>query len=194
MKRQLLREFQELKCNERGCVDLLNESERHLRANGTVIFPAKLQEADVRNGNGRIYPRQVLEKEIQRYQQIIDERRAAGTLNHEDSEDIDMTKISHYIDRIWWDGNNVIGMIRCASTEPGRTLAGLYHDGLKFGFSSRALGSLQESRDGSVVQDDLELICFDAVFTPSAPKAYVLKENQQKEKINMLFEKILRKS
>lgn len=190
--RKLLREFQELRCNERGCVDLLNDDEKMLRQQGICIFPAKLQEADVTNGNGRIYPRKILEREIQKYQRLIESGRAAGTLNHEDSEDIDMDNISHYIKRLWWDGSNVIGIIRCATTPKGQTLKALYEDGLVFGFSSRALGSLKESREGSIVQEDLELLCFDAVYTPSAPAAYVLRENQKKEKINTLFESIIK--
>lgn len=193
MKKQLLREFQELRCNERGCVDLLDEYEKGLRQQGVCIFPAKLQEAEARNGNGRIYPRRVLEREVQKYQQLIENGRAAGTLNHEDSEDIDMGNISHYIKRLWWSGNDVIGIVQCASTPKGQILKNLYDDGLVFGFSSRALGSLKESRDGSIVQEDLELICFDAVYTPSAPAAYVMRESlgSKKEKISQLFESIL---
>lgn len=194
-KKQILREFQELRCADRTCVDLLTESEKSLRSQGTCIFPAKLQEADVKNGNGRRYPRKTLEREIQRYQQIIEAGRAAGTLNHEDSEDIDMGNISHYVDRIWWDGNNVIGTIRCATTPKGKILEALYRDGLVFGFSSRAMGSLMESKGDLVVQDDLELICFDAVYTPSAPGSYVLREQlERKSKIQSLFESITKKN
>jgi len=193
-KRQLLREFQELRCNERGCVDLLNDHEKQLRSQGICIFPAKLQEADTKNGNGRRYPRKTLEREIQKYQQLIEAGRAAGTLNHEDSEDIDMGNISHYIDRMWWDKNNVIGIVRCATTPKGEILKALYNDGLVFGFSSRAMGSLMESKGDLIVQDDLELICFDAVYTPSAPGSYVIREElERKNKIQTLFESITRK-
>ena len=191
-KRQILREYQELRCSEKGCQDLLNESEKQLSRDGHLIFPAKLQEANAKNGNGRIYPRKVLEREIEKYQQMIQENRALGELEHSDSEIVNLNNCSHRVMRIWWNGNDVIGSIKVLNTPKGQILKELYNDGTKFGFSSRALGSLQESQEGSVVQDDLDLVCFDAVSTPSAPGAYVLRESIKKNKLNKLFESILR--
>lgn len=191
-KRQILREYQELRCSEKGCQDLLNESEKQMSRDGHLIFPAKLQEANARNGNGRIYPRKVLEREISKYQQLIEENRALGELEHSDSEIINLNNCSHRILRIWWNGNDVIGTVKVLNTPKGQILKELYNDGTKFGFSSRALGSLQESQEGSIVQDDLDLVCFDAVSTPSAPNAFVLRESQIKNKLSKLFESIRR--
>jgi hypothetical protein len=106
------------------------------------------------------------------------------------------------VNRVWWEGNNVMGTIKVLNTPSGNILRGLYESGVKFGFSSRALGSLQEGNEGSqVVQDDLQLICFDAVSEPSAPGAYIMeaKENKLKEfftkgdRINRALNEILRK-
>ena len=73
MAKQLLREFFELKCDDRGCRDLLNEGEKKLLSEGFLVFPAKLQQCNVRNGNGRTYPRDVLEREVENYQKLIRE-------------------------------------------------------------------------------------------------------------------------
>ena len=80
------------------------------------------------------------------------------------------------VNRIWWEGKDVIGTVKVLNTPSGQILRGLYESGVKFGFSSRALGSLQEGKGGvQYVQDDLQLICFDAVSEPSAPGAYILE-------------------
>jgi len=184
MKRVLLREFFELKCDDRGCQDLLIESEKKEISTGALIFPAKLQEADVENGNGRTYPKNVLLREVENYQKIVQDRRSLGECDHPDDSVINLKNASHMVNRIWWDGNDVLGTIKVLNTPSGDILRGLYEGGVKFGFSSRALGSLQESTGGTqVVQDDLQLICFDAVSEPSAPGAYIMegKENKLKE-------------
>jgi hypothetical protein len=80
---------------------------------------------------------------------------------------------------VWWNGDDVIGVIQCLKTPSGQILEGLYKSGVKFGFSSRALGSLSPCPRGTgaqLVQDDLQLICFDAVSEPSAPNAYILDQ------------------
>jgi hypothetical protein len=190
MKKQLLREFFELKCDDRGCKDLLNESEKREVTDGALIFPAKLQEADVENGNGRTYPKNVLLREIENYQKLVGDRRALGECDHPDDSVINLKNASHMVNRIWWDGNDVIGTVKVLGTPAGNILRGLYESGVKFGFSSRALGSLQEGKGGSqVVQEDLQLICFDAVSEPSAPGAYIMEGKESKELINNIFTK-----
>ena len=176
MKKVLLREFFELKCDERGCQDLLTEGEKKMVAEGHLVFPAKLQEAGVVNGNQRVYTEEVLRKEIDNYQKIVEDRRALGECDHPDDSVINLKNASHIINRIWWDGSSVLGTVKVLSTPAGDILRGLYNSGVKFGFSSRALGSLQEGKNGvQYVQDDLQLICFDAVSEPSAPGAYIME-------------------
>tara|TARA_R110000824_G_scaffold8737_3_gene39576 strand:- start:42997 stop:43605 length:609 start_codon:yes stop_codon:yes gene_type:complete len=202
MSKILLREFFELKCDERGCQDLLTENEKKMVTNGALIFPAKLQEADAVNGNNRVYTEEVLRKEINNYQKLVDDRRALGECDHPDDSVINLKNASHMINRIWWDGKSVIGTVKVLSTPSGDILRGLFDSGVKFGFSSRALGSLKESRDGvQYVQSDLQLICFDAVSEPSAPGAYIMegKENNLQEiftkgdRINRALNEILNK-
>ena len=166
MSKLLLTEFFELKCDDRGCQDLLNESEKRLIKDGFLVFPAKLQQCDARNGNGRTYPRDVLEREIDNYQKLVEDRRSLGECDHPDDSVINLKNASHMITRIWWNGDDVIGTIKVLRTPSGQILRGLYESGVKFGFSSRALGSLKEAKgdDGNSIQ-------------PSAPGAYVLKKS-----------------
>ena len=179
MAKQLLREFFELKCDDRGCRDLLTEGEKNMINQGFLVFPAKLQQCNVRNGNGRTYPRDVLEREVENYQKLIRENRALGECDHPDDSVINLKNASHMITRMYWDGDSVLGTVKVLKPPSGDILRGLYESGVLFGFSSRAMGSLKESRDAQgnsiqVVQDDLQLICFDAVSEPSSPGAYVM--------------------
>ena len=206
MSKKLLREFFELKCDDRGCRDLLTEGEKKMITNGFLVFPAKLQEADATNGNGRSYPKDILLREIDNYEKLVKESRALGECDHPDDSVINLKNASHMVNRIWWDGNNVLGTIKVLKTPSGDILRGLYESGVLFGFSSRAMGSLKEAmaQDGSpvqVVQDDLQLICFDAVSEPSAPGAYLMRESEEKnlqqiytkgDKINRVLNEILR--
>lgn len=189
MAKQLLREFFELKCDERGCQDLLTEGEKRMITEGFMVFPAKLQQCDIRNGNGRTYPRDVLEREIENYKKLVRDRRAIGECDHPDDSVINLKNASHMVSRIWWDGDSVLGTIKVLKTPAGDILRGLYESGVLFGFSSRAMGSLKEDKgdDGNpinVVQDDLQLICFDAVSEPSSPGAYILNKGTINININ----------
>ena len=189
MAKVLLREFYELKCDERGCQDLLTEAEKREVSNGFLIFPAKLQEADAVNGNQRVYPRDTLLREIENYQKLVKDRRSLGECDHPDDSVINLKNASHMVNRVWWEGNNVLGTVKVLNTPSGNILRGLYESGVKFGFSSRALGSLQEGKSGSqVVQDDLQLICFDAVSEPSAPGAYIM-EGKKSMDLSQIFTK-----
>ena len=190
MKKVLLREFFELKCDERGCQDLLTEGEKKMVTDGHLIFPAKLQEADVENGNGRVYPRNVLLREIKNYQKIVEDRRALGECDHPDDSVVNLKNASHMVNRIWWEGNNVVGTIKVLNTPSGNILRGLYESGVKIGFSSRALGSLQEGTGGAQeVLDDLQLICFDAVSEPSAPGAYIMEGKEATQLTEAVYTK-----
>jgi hypothetical protein len=188
MSKTLLREFYQLKCDDRGCQDLLTESEKKLVAEGALIFPAKLQESDAVNGNGRIYPHNVLTREVKNYMKLVSEGRAIGECDHPDESVINLKNASHMVNRLWWDGKNLLGSIKVLNTPSGNVLRGLYESGVKFGFSSRALGSLKEDKGSQIVQEDLQLICFDAVSEPSAPGAYIMREGIER-KLNQIFTK-----
>lgn len=188
MQKVLLREFYQLKCDDRGCQDLLTESEKKQVSGGALIFPAKLQESDAVNGNGRVYPHKVLMREVKNYMKLVSEGRALGECDHPDESVINLRNASHMVNRLWWDGKNLLGTIKVLSTPSGNILRGLYESGVKFGFSSRALGSLKEDKGSKIVQEDLQLICFDAVSEPSAPGAYIMRENIERN-LNQIFTK-----
>ena len=190
MSKRLLREFYQLKCDDRGCQDLLTESEKKQVSDGALIFPAKLQESDAVNGNGRIYPHDTLTREVKNYMKLVSEGRAIGECDHPDESVINLKNASHMVNRIWWDGKSLLGTIKVLNTPSGNVLRGLYESGVKFGFSSRALGSLQEDKDkgSQIVQEDLQLICFDAVSEPSAPGAYIMREGIERN-LNQIFTK-----
>jgi hypothetical protein len=188
MSKTLLREFYQLKCDDRGCQDLLTEAEKKQVSGGALIFPAKLQESDAVNGNGRVYPHNVLTREVKNYMKLVEEGRAIGECDHPDESVINLKNASHMVNRLWWDGKSLLGSIKVLNTPSGNVLRGLYESGVMFGFSSRALGSLKEDKGSQIVQEDLQLICFDAVSEPSAPGAYMIREGMEKG-LNQIFTK-----
>jgi len=172
MSKVLLREYYEM-CEGGVCQDMLTEAEKRYVKNGGMILTGKLQEAEVQNGNGRIYPRKILEREMKNYTMLIKESRALGELDHPDDSIINLKNASHMVTDAWWDGNNVMGKVKVLNTPSGKILQQLVNDGVKLGISSRALGSVNESEGSTIVQEDLQLICFDFVSEPSTPNAYM---------------------
>jgi len=195
---KLLREYYEL-CEGGVCKDLLTEEEKRFVAEGGMILSGKLQEADVRNGNGRMYPYKILMREVENYKKIVKERRALGELDHPDDSVINLKNASHMVTDIWMDGKAVNGKVKVLDTPAGKTLRSLVDSGVKLGISSRALGSVNEQNGNNVVQDDLQLICFDFVSEPSTPNAFMMKEAKnlqsnifnESDKINRLLNEVL---
>ncbi len=164
--------------------DILKESID--KNNGKLVVPATLQMSDTLNENGRVYPRPILEREVNKYLQLIKERRSMGELDHPDYANIELSKVSHLVTEAWWDGNVVKGKIEVLPTPSGNVLRSLLLAGVKVGISSRALGSTVREGSKDVVQEDLALICFDAVSTPSTPGAFIF------EGVNNINQKIRR--
>jgi len=176
MGKVLLREYYEM-CEGGVCQDMLTEAEKKYVANGGMILTGKLQEAEIENGNRRVYPKKILEREMKNYMMLVKENRALGELDHPDDSVINLKNASHMVTDAWWDGNNVMGKVKVLNTPSGKILQQLVNDGVKLGISSRALGSVNESEGKTMVQEDLQLICFDFVSEPSTPNAYMaLKE------------------
>ena len=165
------------------CQDLLTEAEKKFVANGGMILTGKLQEAEVQNGNGRVYPQKVLRREMQNYDKLVRERRALGELDHPDDSVINLKNASHLVTDVWWDGNSVMGKVKVLDTPSGQVLRSLVDSGVSLGISSRGLGSVSEGANGTVtVQEDFQLICFDFVSEPSTPGAYMsLQEGVEKQ-------------
>jgi len=148
--------------------------------NGNLIVEGRLQTAETKNGNGRYYPRKILEREVKNYiDGPIKENRALGELDHPDSSIINLKNVSHNIKYIRWEGDDVIGTIEILPTPSGNILTELFRNGITVGVSSRGMGSLQPNSNGvQEVQDDFELLCWDFVSTPSTPGAYVHPINE----------------
>ena len=183
---KLLREFYEL-CDGGVCQDLLTEDEKRQVAEGATILTGKLQEADRPNGNKRVYPYNVLVREVKNYQKLVKENRALGELDHPDYSVINLKNCSHMVTAIWMEDKKVMGKIKVLNTPSGQVLKSLVESGVKLGISSRGMGSVSEGSGNVVVQEDFQLICFDFVSEPSTPEAFMMKE--AKEYTNQVFTK-----
>jgi len=179
MSKILLREFYEL-CDGGTCPDLLTEQEKALVKNGVLFLTGTMQKADQENGNGRIYGKRILEREVQNYQKLIDDRRALGELDHPEDSVVNLKNASHIVTKIWWDGNNVMGKVKVLDTPSGKILKSLVESGVKLGISSRGLGSTRKEGGKTVVEDDFQLICFDFVQEPSTPGAFMMNEGKKR--------------
>ena len=132
-------------------------------------------QSDIKNRNGRIYPEQVMKKEVDRYRkEFVDKDRAFGELGHPDGPTINLDKVSHMITKLEQDGKNFMGRAKILSTPNGQIVRNLINDGAKLGVSSRGLGSLETRGGAQVVKDDFQLAtAADIVADPSAPEAFV---------------------
>lgn len=146
--------------------------------NNNLILKGVMQRAESKNGNGRIYNRRILEREINKYQEKIKLGRALGECDHSSEAEVLLKNTSHVIEKIWWEGNEVIGEMKILNTPCGKILQALVEAGISLGISTRGVGSVTEGNDGSFVNDDYQLICFDAVADPSTQGAYMLREGK----------------
>ena len=132
-------------------------------------------QADIKNRNGRVYPMEVLNKEVRRYnKEYINEKRAFGELGHPDGPTVNLERASHMITKLYPDGKNFIGEAKIMSTPMGEIVKTLMDEGAKFGVSSRGMGSLDQKNGANYVRDDFYLAtAADIVADPSAPNAFV---------------------
>ena len=186
MGKKLLREFYEL-CEGGVCQDLLTEDEKRFVAEGGTILTGIMQKADTQNGNGRIYPMEVLRREVNNYSKLVKERRALGELDPPDDSVITLARASHMVTQIWMEGKDVMGKIKVLDTPSGKVLQELVRANVNVGISSRGMGSVRESAGQTIVEDDFQLICFDMVSEPSTPGAFMMKEAKNYE--NKVFTK-----
>jgi len=168
MNKHLLVDWIPFEVNPRVIQESLKEN------NGKLVVSGVLQRADAKNQNGRIYPRPILERESQKYTQLVKERRALGELDHPDSSVVNLSNVSHNIIEMSWDGADLIGTVEILTTPAGNILRELFKNGIKLGISSRGLGSTTAAEDGTQeVQEDFELIAFDFVSNPSTQGAFL---------------------
>lgn len=182
MAKQLLRSYTPFLTDKRA----LNESRRE--NDGRIILTGLLQCAEKPNGNGRVYPRTILEREVTRYKDVIKQNRALGELDHPSEKDwerddpltVRLDRASHIIRDIRMEGNDVKGEVQVLSTPAGKILEALLNDGVLLGISSRGFGSVEHNGQYSVVQDDIEISCWDMVWMPSTNNAFMEALNESR--------------
>ena len=148
---------------------------------GKLVVKGVLQRADAKNQNGRVYPREILQREAKNYNEnFIQQKRAMGELDHPDSSGVNLQNVSHNITEMHFEGLNLLGTVEILTTPAGKILRELFKNGIKLGISSRGMGSVEtvdEGDDGEQpimkVGDDFELIAFDFVSNPSTHGAFM---------------------
>ena len=198
MNKYLLREYFEL-CEGGVCQDLLTEAEKIFVKGGGMMLTGVMQRADAKNGNGRVYPENVLRREVENYKKLVAENRALGELDHPDESVINLKNASHIVTDIWWNGKDVMGKVKVLTTPSGQILKSLVESGVKLGISSRGLGSVKDKAGLTYVEDDFQLICFDFVSEPSTTGAFMNLSESKKapnifnksDKINRLLNDII---
>lgn len=154
-------------------VELLTE--KNVSGEKNFYIEGIFAQADVVNGNGRLYPSKVLMPQVEKYiEEYVKDNRALGEIEHPERPNVDLNFASHMITELRIEGNNVIGKAKTLLTEKGKLASSLIESGVKLGVSTRALGTSKKRKDGvEEIQDDLRLFAVDIVHTPSAPDAFV---------------------
>ena len=179
MSKQIIVDYIPFEVSPQQINESINEN------NGRLIVKGVLQRAESKNQNGRIYPRETLMREAQKYQEVqIAERRALGELDHPDSSVVNLNNVSHNELGMHFKGNDLVGTVEVLGTPAGNILKELFKSGIKLGISSRGLGSVKEMNeeegDTVEVQPDFELIAFDFVSNPSTHGAFLSPTNEGK--------------
>ena len=193
MNKKLIIETHTLQLSPTSLTESVNKS------NGNMVVEGILATCEVKNGNGRYYSKELWEREMDKYNELIEQRRSMGELDHPESQIINLQNVSHLISGYRWEGNDIIGKIEVLPTPAGNILKALVGNGVTVGVSSRGMGSLEENREGVMeVQDDFELLCWDFVSTPSNPGSYMhmIKEGieipkHNYTKVNSIIHEIL---
>jgi len=156
-----------------------------------LLVYAVMQKYGVENKNDRIYPENILKREAENYLKVIKDRRAMGEADHPESSIVAVSRISHNVVELWWEGNVLMGKLEIIMSPgfvtqgiiscEGDQVANLLRKGLKIGVSSRGVGSLEKEHGKNIVQDDFELICWDVVTSPSTPGSWIYSEEPSKE-------------
>jgi hypothetical protein len=150
----------------------------------TYFIEGVFLQGEIKNRNGRVYPMEIMKKEVERYtKENIEKNRAYGELGHPDSPTINLDRVSHMIKELKLEGNNYVGKAKIMDTPYGKIVKSLIDEGANLGVSSRGMGSLRAKSDGTqLVQDDFMLATAgDIVADPSAPDAFVRGVMEGKE-------------
>jgi hypothetical protein len=134
-----------------------------------------MQRAGAKNQNGRIYKRDILEKEVQNYiENFVKVGNAYGELDHPESAVVSLKNASHVVKELWWEGEDLMGKVELLNTPAGNIVKAIIEGGHTIGISSRGTGSVQQTNEGTLmVQPDFELVCWDFVSNPSTQGAFM---------------------
>ena len=184
MSKKLLIETHTIKVSPSQLTENVN------RENGNLMVEGILATAEVKNGNGRYYKKELWDREMEKYDQLIEERRSMGELDHPESTVINLKNVSHLVTDYGWDGDQLMGKIEILPTPSGNILKELIKNGVTVGVSSRGMGSLEQNGSVMEVQDDFELLCWDFVSTPSNPGSFMSVLQEGKETITYDYSKV----
>ena len=165
--------------------DQINESMKE--NNGKLVVRGVLQRAESKNQNGRVYPKDILMREANKYtEEFINQRRAMGELDHPESSVVNLQNVSHNVKKMHFEGDNLMGEVEVLPTPSGNILKELFRAGIKLGISSRGMGSVETVNENGAeaqeVQPDFELIAFDFVSNPSTHGAFMYPVNESVDK------------
>ena len=184
MSKKLLIETHTVKISPSQLTENVNKE------NGNLMVEGILATAEVKNGNGRYYSKALWNREMDKYKELVEQRRSMGELDHPESTVINLKNVSHLITDYFWDGDNVMGKIEILPTPSGNILKELIRNGITVGVSSRGMGSLEQNGSVMEVQDDFELLCWDFVSTPSNPGSYMHTLNEGKNTVTYNYSKV----
>ena len=171
-------------------------AESEAKNGGRLIVSGVLQRANAKNQNGRVYPKEILAREVKSYSDVnIAERRALGELDHPESSVVNLANVSHNIRKVWWSGDDVMGEVEVLGTPSGNILKELLKAGIKLGISSRGMGSVKSVNEDTVeVGEDFELVCWDFVSNPSTHGAFMkpgrVNESIIRSRVSNKYEKV----
>lgn len=151
--------------------NMLKESQ--LDPEKRLVVRGILQTAGKKNANNRIYSRAILEREAAKFQQKIDEGINGGELDHPESSIVEFKTMSHKIDKIWWEGDNLMGEVTILNTPHGQIAKEIISAGMRLGISSRGMGTVSRTDEALMVNEDFDLVTWDLVSTPSTHQAYM---------------------
>jgi len=172
--------------------EAVHDSNRRLTVRGI------LQRSGIKNQNGRVYPKNVLIREAQKYaENFIKERRALGELDHPESSVVNLQNVSHNVVEMHWDGDDLVGTVEVLPTPNGNILKELFKANIRLGISSRGMGTVKKdvNENADLVQDDFELIAFDFVSNPSTMGAFMfpsgnINEGKVRNPVTNQWEKV----
>ena len=154
-------------------IEFITEQDKKTGKKGYKIRGIFAQ-AEKKNRNGRIYPMPIMEKAVGKYDtEQVQKGRAVGELNHPEGPTVNLDKVSHKINKLEFQGNDIVGEASILKTPMGEVVKGLLDGDVTFGVSTRGMGSLSQRNNAMVVNDDYILNAVDIVQDPSAPGAFV---------------------